>query len=289
MFAGQLRQCARNRIAVVFGIRHPHPRTNIWLARCYTATSEQDGPAVSETNRAEATMRRFWNDVGVEKRGSSYVVTLDKRPLKTPSGQVLALPETKSLMASLIAAEWDHQATLLKPHALPATSVAARAIDGLSEQKTRAEVQEALLKYLDTDTICFYQDDFPRLERLQAEHWDPLLEWAKETYGVELNKAESILFSTQPEATKEKFRQVITGFDQWQMAALERATYTTKSFIIALALVTKHLTVEQAALAATVEVCSQIQVWGEVEDTHDVDYHDVRRQLSSAACLLSTI
>lgn len=49
--------------------------------------------------------------------------------------------------------------------------------------------------------------------------------------------------------------------------ALERATYASKSLIIALALVTKHLTVEQASLAATVEVNSQIERWGEVEDS----------------------
>ena len=48
--------------------------------------------------------------------------------------------------------------------------------------------------------------------------------------------------------------------------AMERATYTTKSFIIALALVVRHLNVEKAALAAQVEVSSQIQRWGEVED-----------------------
>jgi ATP synthase F1 complex assembly factor 2 len=86
---------------------------------------------------------------------------------------------------------------------------------------------------------------------------------------------------------------------------MERATYTTKSFIIALALVRKHLTVEQASLAAQVEVASQIQRWGEVEDSehpislaagliytfllaHDVDFHDVRRHLGSAACLLGS-
>jgi ATP synthase F1 complex assembly factor 2 len=87
---------------------------------------------------------------------------------------------------------------------------------------------------------------------------------------------------------------------------MERATYTTKSFIIALALVKKHLSVEQASLAAQVEVASQIQRWGEVEDSerltniltifsptfssaHDVDFHDVRRQLGSAACLLCSM
>jgi ATP synthase F1 complex assembly factor 2 len=99
---------------------------------------------------------------------------------------------------------------------------------------------------------------------------------------------------------------------------MERATYATKSFLIALALVKRHLTVEDAAVAAQVEVSSQIQRWGEVEDcefniavlrrrslcnclpsriraaliidyftAHDVDFHDVRRQLGSAACLLT--
>ena len=90
--------------------------------------------------------------------------------------------------------------------------------------------------------------------------------------------------------------------------AIERATYTSKSFLIALAFVMRHITVEQAALASTVEVTSQVQKWGEVEDctpskflfplsyshrtmfpAHDVDYHDIRRQLGSIACLLSRI
>jgi ATP synthase F1 complex assembly factor 2 len=47
---------------------------------------------------------------------------------------------------------------------------------------------------------------------------------------------------------------------------MERATYTTKSFIVALALVKRQLTVEQAAETAQVEVNSQIERWGEVED-----------------------
>ena len=48
--------------------------------------------------------------------------------------------------------------------------------------------------------------------------------------------------------------------------AMERATYVTKSFVIALALVKGLVDVEQAAQAAHVEVNSQIERWGEVED-----------------------
>ncbi|KAG5647138.1 hypothetical protein DXG03_001093 [Asterophora parasitica] len=121
---------------------------------------------------------------------------------------------------------------------------------------------------LDLVLSSFYQDYPPQLERLQAEHWGPLLEWARKTFGIEIHKAESLLFSSQPDATREKLREVLSELDQWELAAVERATYTTKSLIIALALVKKHLSVEQAALAATVEVSSQIERWGEVEDIH---------------------
>lgn len=48
--------------------------------------------------------------------------------------------------------------------------------------------------------------------------------------------------------------------------ALERAVYATKSFIIGLALVKRHITAEQASEASHVEVNSQIQNWGMVED-----------------------
>ena len=68
---------------------------------------------------AEATQKRFWKEVGIERRGDSLTVTLDKRALKTPAGQTLLLPLNKTLPAALIAAEWDNQEVLLKPHALP--------------------------------------------------------------------------------------------------------------------------------------------------------------------------
>ena len=87
---------------------------------------------------------------------------------------------------------------------------------------------------------------------------------------------------------------------------MERVTFTTKSFIIALALVHGRIDADKAALASQVEVASQIERWGEVEDctyahcfrasyetelrhqAHDVDYHDVRRHIGSAACLVAS-
>lgn len=87
---------------------------------------------------AATSGKRFWKTVGMEhKEGivffsslskknetakateDSILVTLDKRPLKTPEGKVLAIPKSSPLLAALIAYEWDNQSTLIKPFALP--------------------------------------------------------------------------------------------------------------------------------------------------------------------------
>ncbi|KAG1906004.1 uncharacterized protein F5891DRAFT_1170249 [Suillus fuscotomentosus] len=270
-----------------------------------TASLPPDGTVVSETNRAEATLKRFWETVGISKRDDGLAVTLDMRALKTPSGNTLLLPGNKRLVATLIANEWENQEILLKPHALPMTSIASRAIDAFQDEKTCSEVRESLLDYLDTDTICFHHDDPPPLVELQHKHWDPLIEWATSTFNIDIQVFTSILFHSQSAETRAKFDTVLTEMDPWELAgecheiiieakgttltilAMERVTYTTKSFLIALALVKRHITVEEAAVAAQVEVSSQIQRWGEVEDSHDVDFHDIRRHLGSAACLLT--
>ncbi|KAK0199210.1 hypothetical protein DFS33DRAFT_1369776 [Desarmillaria ectypa] len=162
------------------------------------------------------------------------------------------------------------------PHALPITSLVSRAIDSLAKMPTREEVCHALLEYLDKDTICFHEDYPPQL-----------VDALSRTIGIPCWNGHSILSNRQPEATKQRFIEELKKFTSWEMAAMERATYITKSFLIALALVKRFITVEQASIAARVEVSSQIERWGEVEDSHDVDFYDVRRQLGSAACLLS--
>lgn len=93
---------------------------------------------------------------------------MDGRPLKTPGGNGIRLPRQKKLFATLVANEWDVQDTILKPHTLPLvsspcwshtktkkhqTSIASRAIDGLTEAENRLAVANTLLRYFDTDTI----------------------------------------------------------------------------------------------------------------------------------------
>ncbi|CED83084.1 F1-ATP synthase assembly protein [Phaffia rhodozyma] len=276
---------------------------------------------LNPTKQAEKTFGRFWKTVQLDTtpNGTPAIVKdfplqtcqcsslcvfhnyllgirilLDTRPLRTPGGNPLMIPAERKALAFLIANEWENQEKVLKNHALPMTSLASRAIDAFASTKStpeeniksRTDVTATLLRYLDTDTICFHETHPTQLVRLQNERWVPILDWVREAFKVEVNVFGSVLMSRQPPKTVEVLREAVMEFPSWKLAAFERAVYTTKSFFIALALVEGRLTIEQASLASQVEVDSQIEVWGEVEDTHDVDYQDVRRQLGSIACLL---
>jgi ATP synthase F1 complex assembly factor 2 len=123
------------------------------------------------------------------------------------------------------------------------------------------------MSYLDTDTICFHED-FPEiLVKLQDEHWKPILKWIEKQYDVELKVTDGIFQVEQPHRTKDTLRKLVDGMDALELAALERAVISSKSFLIGLALVKRGITVEQAAQATHVEVNSQIDRWGEVEDS----------------------
>lgn len=247
------------------------------------------------TARAEAQLRRFWKTVGIQplplNNPTSYLITLDGRPLKTPSGKKLEVPAERKVLALLIANEWENQKEIMKVSGLPMTSLASRALDGMSDPAIKSGVIDELLRYLDTDTTCFPSDHPSTIVRLQKTHWEPLHAYFKQTHGVDIVSYETLVLGAgkrfeQKKETKEKLREVVLGWDEWQVSALERATYSTKSFLTAFALVDGHLTADQAAQVALVEVQSQIELWGEVEDSHDVDHQDIRRQLGSVNCLL---
>ncbi|KAG9120903.1 ATP synthase complex assembly protein atp12 [Ceratobasidium sp. 392] len=184
-------------------------------------TSKTAAPAATDSmERASITLNRFWKTVDVAENNSILTVTLDGRPLRTPAGAKLEIPNTRRVLATLVATEWENQEKLIKPHALPITSIASRAIDSLKDEGARIDLAASLLKYLDTDTICFYESHPPALVKLQEEHWTPLLNWAREIYQVEIDTFDSILGNSQPAETKAIFAAAIDNFDQWEMAGM---------------------------------------------------------------------
>src|SRR5262249_37713336 len=121
--------------------------------------------------------RRFYTAVGVEAVAEGFAVVLDSRAARTPARQRLAAPVRPLALA--IAAEWGAQGTALDPAAMPVTRIANSIIDGVAPTPER--VAGDVAKYLASD-LLFYRAETPAaLVARQAQHWDPILNWAQAT------------------------------------------------------------------------------------------------------------
>ena len=126
-----------------------------------------------------------------------------------------------------------------------------------------------------------FHEEYPtQLVAQQTQHWDPLLAWARTTFDVDIIVYDGLLGTRQPAPTVLTLGTVVASYDAFRLAAFERAVLATKSYLIALGLTEGFLSVDQAARAAHVEVQSQIDRWGEVEDSQSGS----GRGIESAAC-----
>lgn len=283
--------------------------------------------ASSPATQPKSTLaRRFWKYVYVREADGGLQVLLDNRPVRLPSQQILTVPPTKQTLATAIALEWDLLKTAQQAlHAdnIPMTSLAARALD-LAAADTdgrvhvRAAVVEYLMRVLATDTLLCWapetshravtQDGQTLRERQRdvAEGVTAYLS-AHVWPGVVLQPTldpTSILPVAQPAATQDAVRAWCEGLPAFELAGLERAVLASKSLLIGARLVHEwgeafaqarpaaagpRFGVNEAAAAASLEVQWQTAEWGEVEDTHDVQREDLRRQLGSAIVLIGGV
>ncbi|KAJ2779788.1 chaperone [Coemansia javaensis] len=251
------------------------------------AGQAQPGAGNALPKAAAGGIRRFWKDVSVGERDGHYVVLLDKRPVKTPDGQLLRVAAGRGgalALAWLVAGEWEAQREVVGAHSLPLTSLVARSIDGLADAAARRDVVDRLLKYFQTDSACLH-DEYPRaLVELQRRHYAPILDWARATYGIELRTTADLFALRQAPEAAARLRDAAAAFSPLKLAALERAVMAAKSFLIGLALVEQRITAEEAAQASQVEANAQTKLWGELENAHDLDNAAIRQILGAAAC-----
>ncbi|KUI54209.1 Protein atp12, mitochondrial [Cytospora mali] len=201
---------------------------------------------------------------------------------------------------------------------------AHKATPGAFASPIRTTIATTLLRYLDTDSLLCWApppvDPPPpgemTLSELQERTAGEVIGYLSTHVwpGIEIEPVldeESIM----PKGQKAGVREVIQGWimelDTWELAGLERATLAGKSLLGAVRLVVewsegeagipgrelaaingkgetkKKFGVEEAAKAVSLEVDWQTRKWGEVEDTHDVEKEDVRRQLGSAVLIVS--
>ncbi|KAJ3273827.1 Kinesin-like protein kif3b [Terramyces sp. JEL0728] len=155
----------------------------------------------------------------------------------------------------MTAQEWETQNTIVKSYSLPITSI-----------------------------INSYQQDYPSsFVDLQQKYWKPLIDHLEQSHNLKINTTNGILRIKQNEETVDKFREIISGYSDLQLAVFEKAVTRTKSFIIGLCLLDKQVDADFGYKAGSLETIHQIEKWGEVEDSHDTDREEMKRCLAAFA------
>lgn len=209
-----------------------------------------------------------------------YEINLDRRKLKTPGGKLFTVPN--EALAIAVATEWDCQRDTLKFWTMHISTLCNTALDNPTE-RTRDQIITAALKFLDTDTICYRVEEPPGLVELQRNEWDPVLSWIEDRYGVVIGSSSNIMGPVIPEATKETFHKHLQSYNFWSLTGLEYVITQLKSVVLALGLIDRHLTVEQAVLLSRLEEEYQIERWGSVEWAHDYDLYELRARTAAGA------
>ncbi len=221
----------------------------------------QDNPMQAARRAARPVLRkRFYERVATAPEGGSYAVRLDDKPVRTPAGRLLTAPTLA--LAEAIAAEWNEQRDVIDPAKMPLTRLANSIIDGVSEGS--APVVEEVAKYLASDLVC-YRVGSPRgLVERQAQHWDPIVAWARDGLGVRLLLAEGVMHVAQPETALAAAGTAVPS-DPWRLGAVHSVTTLTGSALIALALARGRLTADEAWAAAHVDEDWNMEQWGRDE------------------------
>jgi chaperone required for assembly of F1-ATPase len=208
---------------------------------------------------------RFYQAASVGEGPEGFAVLLDGRPVRTPARRHLTAPA--QVLAEALAAEWDAQKDKVDPAVMPRTRLANSIIDGVAPapKPVAAEIE----KYLGTD-LLFYRAATPAgLIASQQQHWDPIVDWARETLGARFVLTEGIVHVPQPEAAiKTAVRAIPTGADikqAWRLGALNVVTTLTGSALLALALAAGRVMTDEAWTAAHVDEDWNMRTWGRDE------------------------
>jgi chaperone required for assembly of F1-ATPase len=209
--------------------------------------------------------KRFYKDVAVGDEGGRASLLLDGRPVRTPAKAPLTVPSRT--LAEAIAAEWRAQGEHIDPRTMPLTKLANSVIDGI-EGRTEAVIDD-IVAHARADLLCYRASGPESLLAAQAQHWDPIVAWAKDTLQAPLNLAEGIVHVAQPEESMAAIRKALEGLDAFALAALHVMTSLTGSTLLALAVAKKRLTADAAWDAVHVDEDFQISQWGEDAEAKD--------------------
>lgn len=203
-------------------------------------------------------MKRFWREVTLAEDEGGWRILLDGRAVKTQGGRAQLIPSRA--LAEAMAAEWADQGETVDFARFGYRDMADYAIDVVAQDP--GETVADLVRYGETDTLCYRAEpDEPIAERQRAQ-WEPLVLAAEARHGLRLVRVCGIIHKPQPTATLEALRAHCETLDAFALAPLRNLTSLSASLLIGLAALEPGADLGALWDAANLEEDWQAELWG---------------------------
>lgn len=216
--------------------------------------------------RLGSHMKRFYKLADTMAADDGHRVTLDAKPIRTPAGAPLAVPNAD--LARVIAEEWTAQGDTIVPASMPMMSLASTAIDRVAPQ-CRAVATE-LAGYAGSDLLCYRAEQPVDLVSRQAKAWQPMLDWAAQRYGARLALAAGVLHVAQEPEALDKLAAAVAPLDAFRLSGLHVLTTVFGSLVLALAVYEGKIAPMDAFDRSRIDEDWQAELWGADEEAAEL-------------------
>ena len=107
--------------------------------------------------------------------------------------------------------------------------------------KQRCVIKKSIIKYLDTDLVCYRANKGTELEKMQSKYWDPYIVFCERNFKLNYKKNYTIMPSKQEISNKEKVVKLLDNMDKYTLTAFFFLVQVTNSIIISLNILYKSV------------------------------------------------
>jgi chaperone required for assembly of F1-ATPase len=186
-------------------------------------------------------VQQLFQEVITTKTDEGNVFFANGKPLRTKKGKILRAPNEE--IAAEIVSEWKSQKVKVAIETMPFTHILNTKIDRVASG--RNAVIAGLLKYIDTDLICYYAPGPQELVMLQRQRWDPFRLWFSQHFACELKTTDSLQAQLQPEKAKQAVFEKMGKMNDDILTLLLWVASLGGSLVMALAFVQQAFGTEQ--------------------------------------------
>jgi len=202
-------------------------------------------------------MKRFYKQVTTHETPDGFEIHLDDKPVKTSAKKALCTPYKN--VAEKIAEEWDYQKEQIVPDTMPMTQIINTQI--YSDKPTRTKKTKALLKYIDTDLLCYGVLKPEGLKKVQEAHWTKWVNWAEQKYDVKIKTTNGLNALQQDQKLHQNIVQTVEEMCDDTFSIFQTLVPLSGSVILSLAFAASEIDEDTVLKAMFVEEDFKDQIY----------------------------